>query len=155
MLYEQLEQEVFDGGFWLQEIAMPDDIEGMLVADTICINSRMESRYQKNRVLCHELKHGETCPHNLLTTPKLLQNKFETIATRATIKKLVPIDALIFLYESGAREPWEFSDALEVDEAFFVSALKTYHSIYGYHYRYKGRILSFSPFTIHRKENRV
>ncbi|MBR4079821.1 MAG: hypothetical protein IKK29_06375 [Christensenellaceae bacterium] len=148
MLSERLEQEIYSNNFELMNAELVGDLEALIIGDTIIIDTRIKNQYRKNYLMCHELQHGFTCPYDLRKVPKSLQNKFEKIADRRTITKLIPISTLVELYEQGIRSLWEFSDALEIDEPTVEKALKYYHGKYGYNFRYKDKIINFLPFRI-------
>lgn len=149
-LHERIEQEVYDNGITLDYTSMPGDLDGLIISNHLIVNSSTEM-YAQNTIMRHELEHFYTNPYNLMSAPSSLQSKMEAIADRRSVYKLVPIDALVRLYESGIRSADELSDALEVDMPFIYSALMQYRSIYGYDYRYHGRIINFLPLEI-RKE---
>ncbi len=149
---ELLEQEIFDSGLSLFEMPLAGDIEGVLIDNNIVIDSASPA-LKKNRVLRHELEHYYTCPYNLLKAPKALQDKMEHIAHRRTVAKLVPINSLIAAHENGLRCPWEIAESLEVDEEFLLFALDTYHSVYGYNFKYRGYLINFKPFKIEKCTN--
>ncbi|MEG0396906.1 MAG: hypothetical protein RR612_09280 [Oscillospiraceae bacterium] len=83
-----------------------------------------------------------------MAAPKSTQDKYEAIATRATVFECVPIDRLIALVKSGLSYAYELAEELEIDEVFFCDALKLYHSIYGYNYKYKEYVINFMPLII-------
>ncbi|MFR9206961.1 MAG: hypothetical protein ACLVKR_00955 [Lachnospiraceae bacterium] len=144
---EHLEQEIYDEGLYLHYEDAPDKIDGMIIYSHIIINKGMDYKKQ-NRVIRHELEHYYTCDLNLFEAPVELQHKCECIADRRTVCRLVPLNSLISLYNDGMRSADKIADALEIDEAFLFDALKTYQSIFGYNYQYKGMIINFLPFNI-------
>ena len=145
-LNEILTQELFDENLILIERNLKG-LNGAIIGDTVYIDAEMAT-FHKNEILRHELEHHYTNPHNLLKASKELQDKFERIADRRTVCKLVPLNSLISLYKNGIRASDELADALEFNEAFLYQALKTYQSIFGYNYKYKDMMINFLPFSI-------
>lgn len=146
-LNEQLEQEAHDSGLKVHYKSTAGEINGLLVGSHIIIKEDL-SLYQKNTVLRHEIEHADTCPINLVIAPKPLQDKFERIADRKSVFKLVPIKKLIKLYDGGVRAADELSEALEVDIPFMFSALKAYQEIFGNNCEFTGRKITFLPLKI-------
>lgn len=146
-LLEQLEQEAFDRHLRVVRMGLAGDVEALIIDDTVCIKNELPI-YRGNTLLAHEIEHAETCPYNLVDAPRSTQEKYESIANRNAIKKLVPIDKIIKLYFRGYSSPEEYAEYLEVDVQFFKKALELYHGIYGFNYKYKGFIITFSPLNI-------
>ena len=149
-LSENIAQEAYDYNLKILEIDMRG-IDGAFIGDTIYLEKSYET-YKKNRVARHELEHAYTCPINLMTAPKPLQKKFEAIADRRSVLKLVPLDSLIEAFENGIRTADELSQALEIDDEFLYKALSAYDSIYGYDCKYKGYNINFMPLRIKKED---
>lgn len=152
LLKETLDQEISDCGMKKHRMELKG-IDGVLIDDTIVTDSSLTA-YRDNCVTCHELEHKKLAHKNLLFTPPDLRDKTEAKVERNTVMRLVPIDAVAFLYMSGARSTDEFSDALEVDEEFFINAIKMYNGIYGVKCSRNGWVMTFSPFGVKTSEKR-
>ena len=151
LLKESLEQQIYDAGLFKHRTQLAGRLEGVLVGNTIVTDSLL-TPYRDNCVTCHELEHSRLDTKNLIYTPKDLRDKIEADVLRQTVFKLVPIDALAFLFMGGARSADEFSDALEIDEEFFLNAIEMYNGIYGGKCVKDGWVMTFNPFSVHKKK---
>lgn len=148
-LSECLEQEIFDAGMKKRRMELTGSLEGMLVGSTVITDSSLDP-LRDNCITCHELEHKRTEPKNLMYAPEDLRRKVEAGVNRRTVLRLVPIEALVFLFKSGARQAEEFADALEIDGEFFCRAMELYEGIYGGSCVKNGCVITFSPFSIER-----
>lgn len=149
MLNEVLCQEAYDLNLNVQTYPLLGKNEALLVGNIIYLNNSIESGYKKNRLICHEMEHANSCPFNLVRAPESTQRKFEAIAERRAAKKLVPLDKLTFLYiVGGLRCPYDFAESLEVDEEYFVSVLQLYQQMYGDGHQHGGYTVNFMPLRI-------
>lgn len=152
-LHEKLEQEIYDNGATLDYADMPGDIDGLIIANHIIVDSE-SGTYKQNVAMRHELEHFYTNPYNLMTAPQMLQRKMEAIADRRTAFALIPLDSLVSCWDAGVRDADELSEALEIDIPYIENALTRYLSIYGYDYHYRDRIINFMPLVISKEEEK-
>jgi len=136
-LSEQLDQEIHDKGIIL-EIAsdMPEKFEAYydnaygVPNPYITINANVKSERARNALKAHELGHHENCICDLLSAPKWIRQKYETLADRWKLQRIMPIEKLI--------------------RAFIA----LYYQIYGAELQYGQYTIYWDPFNIKRDRRR-
>ena len=118
----------------------------------IAINKHINSTFESNGIIAHELGHHHSCKGNLLDMNPRLQIKYETLANRWALKKTMSLDRLIEAYESGVRSFQELTECLEIAPEFIIRGIANYESIYGPKLQYKGYTITWDPFNIESKE---
>lgn len=92
---------------------------------TIVLNDNHISQLSKKEKLAHETGHCET---GAFYTPKTLnlRSRCEYRADKWAIKKLIPRDELIEIFEKGMTNIWQVAEHFEVTEDFAKKACKFY-----------------------------
>lgn len=92
---------------------------------TIVLNDSQIAQLSKKEKLAHEAGHCET---GAFYTPKTLnlRSRCEYRADKWAIKKLIPRDELIEIFEKGMTNIWQVAEHFEVTEDFAKKACKFY-----------------------------
>lgn len=93
---------------------------------TIIMNKNKNSTQSlKKERLAHEIGHCETGAFYTSKTLNL-RSRCEYRANKWAIKKLIPIDELIEIFEKGMTDIWQVAEHFEVTEDFAKKACKFY-----------------------------
>lgn len=160
-LSEQLDQEIHDKGIIL-EIAsdMPEKFEAYydnaygVPNPYITINANVKSERARNALKAHELGHHENCICDLLSAPKWIRQKYETLADRWKLQRIMPIEKLIRAFDLGNTTPIALSDYLEIPIEDIFSGIALYYQIYGAELQYGQYTIYWDPFNIKRDRRR-
>ena len=118
----------------------------------MCIRDRSEA--ERNALKAHELGHHESCICDLLTAPKWIRQKYETLADRWKLQRIMPIEKLIRAFDNGNLTPLSLSDYLEITVEEFMYGINLYEEIEGPIYDYGQYTIIWHPFNIKRDRRR-
>jgi Zn-dependent peptidase ImmA (M78 family) len=160
-LSEQLDQEIYDKGIIL-EIAndMPEKLDAYyddacgVSRPYITINSCVESERERNALKAHELGHHENCICDLLSAPRWIRDKYEILADRWKLQRIMPIEKLICAFDAGNVTPLALADYLEITIDELISGLKLYERIKGPMLKYGQYSITWNPFNIKKDRRR-
>lgn len=160
-LSEQLDQEIYDESIIL-EIAsdMPEKFEAYydnaygVSHPYITINANVVSERERNALKAHELGHHENCICDLLTAPKWIRQKYEVLADRWKLQRIMPIEKLIYAFDLGNVTPLALADYLEITVEELMAGIALYERIRGPVYNYGQYTITWHPFVIKRDRRR-
>jgi len=160
-LSEQLDQEIYDKGIIL-EIAsdMPEKFEAYydnaygVPNPYITINASVKTERERNALKAHELGHHEGCICDLLTAPKWIRQRYETLADRWKLQRIMPIEKLICAFDLGNVTPLALADYLEITVEELAAGIALYERINGLIYHHGQYTITWHPFTIKRDRRR-
>lgn len=161
-LAEQLDQEIFDENICIDEHGFRGvDMDGMyhsadyLGCPVISINTRRaKTTAHQNYIKAHELGHHHNCICNLFDAPKWVQQKYEILADRDWVERIMTPERIVKAYLSGVRNPFELSEYLEVPLEAVMTGLKICFQIHGYNNTVYGQyIICWNPLSV-RIDNR-
>ena len=160
-LSEELDQEIYDKGIFLEIAAdMPEKLEAYydnangVSHPYITINTNVKSELERNVLKAHELGHHENCICDLFTAPKWIRQKYEALADRWKLQRIMPIEKLICAFDAGNVTPLALTDYLEITIDELVSGLKLYERIKGPMLKYGQYSITWNPFNIKRDRRR-
>lgn len=155
MLDNILDNEYNNLGLKLKDIEFVDkSLDGLIVGNTVYKSKRVHKTRDTNVLKAHEMSHYLTNPFNLLEADSITQAKFERIAIEKTAEKLFSLDALIELWEYGARTLEDFAEALEISQEYVYKTLEFYKTKYGNETKRNGFVIHFLPLRVcHEKED--
>lgn len=122
-----------------------DKIKGLYCNGTIALNKNIQTETEKSCVLAEELGHYYTTVGNILDQSKVENRKQEQKARAWAYDKLVNLQGIIKVYESGYDSLHEAAEYLEVTEDFLREALTYYRSKYGVSVKSGDCIIFFEP----------
>ena len=153
-LADALDEEIYDQGIQLIEYAFPDCVyaayynSSEMCRPVIAINKKIETTGARNIAKAHELAHHLSCPTDLLSLSKLGRQKFENLANRRMLERVMSLPMLVRAFESGARSLLDLSEYLEISEEGILRGLRFYKEVYGDSLHLGRHLLTFSPFNV-------
>lgn len=155
-LAERLDQEIEDKNISVLLYNLKSEVKAAyynaasLSGPVIVLNKKRDimTSYEGNGLKAHELGHHHSSCGNLLEMPRRLQIKYETMADRWALRRVMPIHQLIAAYIAGARSMEDLSDYLEISPEFIARGLECYEHIYGPELKYNGIVITWDPFNI-------
>lgn len=122
-----------------------DKIKGLYCNGTIALNKNIQTETERSCVLAEELGHYYTTVGNILDQSKVENRKQEQKARAWAYDKLVNLQGIIKVYESGYHSLHEAAEYLEVTEDFLREALTYYRNKYGVSVKSGDCIIFFEP----------
>lgn len=119
----------------------------------IVLNKNIDTTYESNGAIAHELGHHYSCCGNLLEMSPRLQIKYETLAARWALNRIMGLGMLIGAYRAGIRSLQELTEYLEICPEFITRGLALYDEIYGPELYYRGYTVTWDPFNIEPYED--
>lgn len=160
-LSEELDQEIYDKGIILEIAAdMPEKMEAYyddangVSHPYITINANVKSEPERNALKAHELGHHESCICDLLSAPLWIRQKYEVLADRWKLQRIMPIDKLIRAFDLGNTTPLSLSDYLEITIEELMAGIALYERIKEPIYQYGQYTIIWNPFNIFRDRRR-
>ena len=158
---DALDQHIYNEGIYLDDnFEMPAFEDGIYYnADDmpypiIAINKNLKNTYQRNYVKAHELGHHYNCICNLFEAPVWIRQKYEVLADRYWIEKIMSVDRLIAAYKSGVRSPFELVEYLQIPLESIMKGFETWYQKEG-PVTYRGQYcIYWNPFDIKRDRRR-
>lgn len=153
-LAEELDQEIYDNGINVEEFDTTDfHVDGLyynsddLASPVITLNSTLTER-EKNSIKAHELGHHNYCVCNLFEAPQWIQRKYETLADRYKLERIMPVEKLLEAFDNGDCAPMALADFLEITLEELASGIKLYQQIYGISLTRGQYTITWQPFKI-------
>lgn len=130
---EELYAQAEEWGFPVLEPPPDGTIDSMAILSpkgTPCVflRERGFSREEVNEHLAHELGHCRTGAFYTALSAPTARGKCEETARRWSYRRMVPLEALIAGLRDGLRDPYEFSERLEVPASMIVEAVEYYRA---------------------------
>ena len=154
-LEDILDQQIYDEGIIVetQDLSAAhadglyysaDDIS----SPVITLHSGLMTTHHKNYVKAHELGHHRNCVRNLFEAPKWLRQKYELLADRDWIRRLMAPGALVAAYENGVRNPFDLSEYLQIPLEALMKGISICYEQYGPVTHYGQYCIYWNPFNI-------
>lgn len=160
-LSDQLDQEIFDQGIILDYTdILTTACDGAyyaaddLIAPVIAIKGSIRGSRNETVAKAHELGHHYSCICDLTAAPDWIQKKYEVLADRWKLQRIMPIDKLIRAFDAGNVTPLSLADELELPVEELMSGITLYQKIYGPKLHHGQYTITWCPFNIKRDRRR-
>ncbi|MEG0702274.1 MAG: hypothetical protein RR449_01725 [Christensenella sp.] len=156
-LAEQLNQEIYNENICVDEHEFSNvDLDGMyhsadyLASPVISINTRsVKTTAHQNYVKAHELGHHHNCICNLFEAPTYIRQKYELLADRDWVERILTPERIVQACSSGVRNPFELAEYLEIPIAAVNKGLEICFQIHGCENTYYEQyIICWNPLTV-------
>lgn len=122
---------VIDGALCKDEKSLSlIDLDYNNICTIVIDNDKIHTEQENNVIMAHEIGHCETGAFYNERSLEL-RSRMEYRADKWAIKKLVPEDELIEMFEKGITETWELAEYFDVTEDFMIKACE----FYGFYHR--------------------
>ena len=88
--------------------------------------NQIKTEAEETCILAHEYGHFATGTTHQLCSPLELVSRHEYKANKIAIKRLLPIQKILFALQKGIKETWELADYFNLTEDFVCMALDYY-----------------------------
>lgn len=140
-LADQLRVQVYEEN-------MPERMKGLYGDNVIWLNKNIETDTEKVCVLAEEIGHHLATAGNIIDQNILENRRREKKARRWAYDKLVPLTALIEVYQKGIQGQHELAEFLGVTEEFLGQAIQYYKEKYGLYRKVGDYYICFEPLTV-------
>lgn len=120
-------------------------IKGLYCDNTVALDNRIETQYEKCCILAEEIGHYHTTTGNILNQSDICNRKQERKARAWAYNKMVGLYGIISAYQKGCNNLNETAEYLQVTEDFLSEAISYYKSKYGIHTTVDNYVIYFEP----------
>lgn len=160
-LEDALDQQIYDEGIALERhFFNHSSTDGLyfntddLTCPVITINKNITSTQETNYIKAHELGHHHSCIRNLFDAPAWIQKRYEMLADRDWVERIMSLDRLVEAYDHGNNTPMSLADYLEIPLEALVKGIDICYRKYGLVTYFGQHCIYWNPFNIKKDRRR-
>lgn len=119
--------------------------DGLIKGNRIAIRKNIPTTTEKMCVLAEELGHYHTSVGNIIDMNVANNRKQEHMARAWAYEKMITLEYIIEAFSHGCRELHDFSEYMNVTEAFLIDAFEYFKQKYGCYKKVGEYTLIFYP----------